>query len=101
MLLLAGAAPPVQGRVASDEWRVARSARHSSLITRHSPNVIGSLWTARQPGRLAIVTLPVTATVAEHVTAEIYQGVHNALTARGGTLVWLNYGDGAYEDAYW
>lgn len=69
--------------------------------TRPSHAALGSLWTASRPSRLDVVTLPVTATVSQRVTAKVFQGVRNGMAAQGGALVWLDQGEGAYEDTYW
>ncbi len=76
-------------------------ARHAAPDNPAPPSGFPTLWAAQPPGHLAVITMPGLATASELVTAEIYQGIVNGRSARGGTLIWLNHGDGAYEDTYW
>jgi hypothetical protein len=100
LLVLLTSVPPLLARHAVLA-SVLPSAARAGATWRPAHARIGALWAAAPPRRLDVVSVPATATVSQRVTAEIYQGVENGRAPRGGTLIWLNYGDGSYEDRYW
>lgn len=71
----------------------------TNIMTPTAP--LSGLWTAATPARFYVVQAPPTATNDQRITAAIAQGIVNAESPRSGALIWLNQGDGAYEDAYW